>query len=51
MSDLVKYQCRVCPAHCIEALGSIWAMLKMCRKCQEKRYATGLAAQRKAVKP
>jgi hypothetical protein len=47
-SPLVKYACGLCRKPCEGLEPSPLALLQLCSGCQEKRFAAGMAAQKRA---
>jgi hypothetical protein len=42
------YACETCKADCTAEVGSTLSLLRLCRKCAEKRFRKGQAEKRKA---
>ena len=47
-TPVAGYACGLCRKPCEAKVDSALALLQLCAECQDKRYATGLAAQRTA---
>jgi len=50
VADLA-YTCERCGQRCSGERGSLLVLLRLCSECQAKRYAKGLAEQRRAEVP
>lgn len=48
MSKTVTYVCEKCSKKCTAMRGSVLVTLQLCQECQDKRFAAGIEAQRRA---
>lgn len=49
VADRTRYACEHCHKQCQEPMGSVLSLLALCTDCQAKRYAKGLAEQRRVL--